>query len=105
RRPLFESARVRRRAPEPASDAARSPAGRTTPRRVVRAAGARNGAADREPARGNPMTVTFTPAAERDTRRQRERARRFGIGDLLLVATSCFVALAIALAYVGRFAA
>src|SRR5438046_676370 len=51
------------------------------------------------------MTVTFTPAAQRDTRWRRERAARFGLGDLLLVATSCFVALAIGLAYVGRFAA
>lgn len=51
------------------------------------------------------MAVTFTPAAERGTRWRRERAGRFGLGDLLLVATSCFVALAIGLAYVGRFAA
>src|SRR2546430_590505 len=48
------------------------------------------------------MTVTFTPAAQRDTRWRRERAARLGLGDLLLVATSCFVALAIGLAYVGR---
>ena len=51
------------------------------------------------------MTVTFTPAAERDTRWRRESAARFGFGDLVLVATSCFVALAIALTYAGRFAA
>src|SRR6266849_853032 len=51
------------------------------------------------------MTVTFTPAAERGTRWRRERAGRFGLADFLLVATSGFVALAIGLAYVGRFAA
>ena len=48
------------------------------------------------------MTVTFTPAAERDTRWRRETAARFGFGDLVLVATSCFVALAIGLAYPDR---
>ena len=51
------------------------------------------------------MAVTFTPAAERDTRRHRERAARFATGDLILVATSCVIALAIGLAYAGRFAA
>jgi cell division protein FtsW (lipid II flippase) len=51
------------------------------------------------------MAVTFTPAAERGVRWRRERESRFGVGDLVLVATSSVVALAIALAYVGRFAA
>ena len=51
------------------------------------------------------MAVTFTPAAERDASRRRARATRVGAGDLILVATSCVVALAIALAYVSRFAA
>ena len=51
------------------------------------------------------MAVTVTRAAERSVRQQRERASRFEAGDAVLLATACFVALAIALAYAGRFAA
>jgi cell division protein FtsW (lipid II flippase) len=51
------------------------------------------------------MAVTFTPAGERATRRRRERASRLRLGDLVLISTSCVVALAIGLAYAGRFAA
>jgi cell division protein FtsW (lipid II flippase) len=51
------------------------------------------------------MAVTFTAAAERDAIWRRARVARFAVGDLVLVATSCVVALAIALAYAGRFAA
>src|SRR5947208_14828393 len=51
------------------------------------------------------MAVTFTPAAEREVRWRRERASGFLFGDRVLVATSCVVALAIGLAYVGRLAA
>src|SRR5262249_4156216 len=58
----------------------------------------------RGPTRDTAMTVTFTPAAERIARHRRERSARFGRGDLVLVATSFVVALAIGLAYAGRFA-
>jgi cell division protein FtsW (lipid II flippase)/cell division protein FtsI/penicillin-binding protein 2 len=51
------------------------------------------------------MAVTFLPAAERAASWQRQRVARVGLGDLVLLATSCVVALAIGLAYVGRFAA
>jgi cell division protein FtsW (lipid II flippase) len=47
------------------------------------------------------MTVTYTPAAERDLRRSR-RATRPGFSDAMLWATSLVVALGIALAYLGR---
>jgi cell division protein FtsW (lipid II flippase) len=48
------------------------------------------------------MTLTYTAAAERDTRRTRQRARVFGVSDLLFVATSCVALSAIGLAYAGR---
>jgi cell division protein FtsW (lipid II flippase) len=48
------------------------------------------------------MTVTYTLAAERDTRRTRRRARMFGVSDLLMLATSCVALFAIGLAYTGR---
>ena len=51
------------------------------------------------------MAVTFTPAAVRDASWQRERAAVPGRGDLVLAVTSCVVALAVVLAYAGRFAA
>jgi cell division protein FtsW (lipid II flippase) len=51
------------------------------------------------------MAVTFTSAAERGVRAQRERATRLVPGDLLLAATSCVIAIAITLAYLGRVAA
>ena len=46
--------------------------------------------------------VTYTSAAERDTRRTQQRARTFGVSDLLIVATSLVALLAIGLAYAGR---
>ena len=51
------------------------------------------------------MAVTVTRAAERSVRRERERASRFEVGDAVLVAIACFVALTVALAYAGRLAA
>ena len=48
------------------------------------------------------MTLTYTPAAERDTRRARQRARALGISDVLMLATSCVALFAIGLAYAGR---
>jgi cell division protein FtsW (lipid II flippase) len=48
------------------------------------------------------MTLTYTPASERDTRRTRQRARAIGIADLLMWATSCVAVFAIALACAGR---
>jgi cell division protein FtsW (lipid II flippase) len=48
------------------------------------------------------MTLTYTAAIERDTRRTRQRARVFGTSDLLIVATSFVALLAIGLAYAGR---
>jgi cell division protein FtsW (lipid II flippase) len=48
------------------------------------------------------MTVTYTSAAERDTLRTRQRARMFGVSDLLMLATSCVALFAISLAYAGR---
>ncbi|MGH9141268.1 MAG: FtsW/RodA/SpoVE family cell cycle protein [Vicinamibacterales bacterium] len=48
------------------------------------------------------MTVSYLSAADRDTRRDRRRARRFGVSDLLLWATSCVALFTIALAYTGR---
>jgi len=48
------------------------------------------------------MTVTYTSAAERDTLRTRQRARVFGVSDLLMLATSCVALFAISLAYAGR---
>ena len=50
------------------------------------------------------MTVTYTPAAERDLRRTR-RATRPRLPDALLFATSLVVALGIALGYLGRMGA
>jgi cell division protein FtsW (lipid II flippase) len=49
------------------------------------------------------MTVTYTSAADRDTRRTRRHARLFGVADALMWATSCVALLAISLAYTGRF--
>src|SRR5438132_13879791 len=49
------------------------------------------------------MTLTYTLAAERDTRRTRQHARLFGVSDLLMWATSCVALFAISLAYTGRF--
>src|SRR5882724_764433 len=48
------------------------------------------------------MTLTYTPASERDTRRTRQRARTPGISDLLMWVTSCVALFAIALACAGR---
>src|ERR1700675_251157 len=48
------------------------------------------------------MTVAYTPAAERDGLRTRQRARMFGVSDLLMLATSCVALFAIGLAYTGR---
>ncbi|MEP7310528.1 MAG: FtsW/RodA/SpoVE family cell cycle protein [Acidobacteriota bacterium] len=48
------------------------------------------------------MTVTYTSAADRDSRRTHQRARRFGAADLLMWATSCVAFFAIGLAYTGR---
>ena len=48
------------------------------------------------------MTLTYTSAAERDTLRTRQRARLFGVADLLMLATSCVALFAIGLAYTGR---
>jgi cell division protein FtsW (lipid II flippase) len=48
------------------------------------------------------MTVTYMPAAVRDTRRTRQRARMFGVSDFLMWATSCVALFAIGLAYTGR---
>ena len=48
------------------------------------------------------MTLTYTSAAERDTVRARQRARRFGVSDVLMWATSCVALFAISLAYTGR---
>ena len=50
------------------------------------------------------MAVTYVSAEQRGLRLQRERASQFGHADLVLVATSCVVALAIGLAYAGRVA-
>jgi len=51
------------------------------------------------------VAVTFVSSEERHARRQREHAVRLGTDDALLAAVSLVVALAIALAYAGRFAA
>jgi hypothetical protein len=48
------------------------------------------------------MTLTYTPAAERDTLRTRQRASTIGVADLLMLATSCVALFAISLAYAGR---
>jgi hypothetical protein len=48
------------------------------------------------------MTVTYTSAADREVLRTRQRARRLGVSDLLLVATSSVALFAISLAYIGR---
>jgi cell division protein FtsW (lipid II flippase) len=48
------------------------------------------------------MTVTYTSAADRDALRTRQRARMFGVSDLLMLATSCIALFAISLAYIGR---
>ena len=48
------------------------------------------------------MTVTYTSAADRDSRRTHQRARPFGAADLLMWATSCVAFFAISLAYTGR---
>ena len=48
------------------------------------------------------MAVTYTSAVERDTRRTRQRARMFGMSDLLMLATSSVALFAISLAYAGR---
>jgi cell division protein FtsW (lipid II flippase) len=47
------------------------------------------------------MSVTYTPAAERD-RRLARRTHPYGWPDLLLGVTSCVALMAIALAYIGR---
>jgi hypothetical protein len=49
------------------------------------------------------MTVTHTSAADRDARRTRQRARMFGVSDLLMLATGLVALFAISLAYTGRF--
>ncbi|OLD13254.1 MAG: hypothetical protein AUJ01_15340 [Acidobacteria bacterium 13_1_40CM_3_65_5] len=51
------------------------------------------------------MAVTYTPAAERDRRRERRRAIRVGRADVVLLAVSSVAALAIGLAYSGRLRA
>jgi hypothetical protein len=51
------------------------------------------------------MTVTHTSAAERDAVRTRQRARMFGVSDLLMLATSSVALFAISLAYTGRLRA
>jgi cell division protein FtsW (lipid II flippase) len=49
------------------------------------------------------MTLSYTSAADRDRRRTRQRARRFGAHDVLMWATSCVALFAISLACTGRF--
>src|SRR5580693_108880 len=48
------------------------------------------------------MNVTHTSAADRDALRRRQRARLFGVSDLLMLATSSVALFAISLAYTGR---
>ena len=48
------------------------------------------------------MGATYTTAAQRDTQQRQFRERGIDLFDLLLVATSGVVALAILLAYAGR---
>jgi cell division protein FtsW (lipid II flippase) len=51
------------------------------------------------------MSVTYVAAAARDSQRTQRDARRVGLSDLLLAATSGVAILAITLAYVGRLSA
>lgn len=48
------------------------------------------------------MAVTFTRAADRVVRQQRLLANRFAAGDIVLLAASSLVLIAIGLAYTGR---
>jgi hypothetical protein len=48
------------------------------------------------------LTVSYTTAADRDSRRTRQRAQKFGSHDVLMWATTCVALLAISLAYSGR---
>src|SRR5262245_25743562 len=48
------------------------------------------------------MPVTYTTASQRDAQRSARLDRRFGMQDLLLIATSIVVVMAIGLAYAGR---